>query len=447
MTHSADNSDTPAHESDTGYYAVDAQRVIRVFEMFQMRPSHFAAGGQSGAQGVYYAARDIIKGRTGNRWGHHTPRALKSFCHFTQAENGTLVPWRELIEHRDFYDGKEGAGRRTGNLLLTEKRLHLNHETMAAMRQQAGLNQAQLAEKAALPRRFVEVLENGDWGSVTESTARTIAGALGVAEDVLFTDLPGPAQPDSADTPDSPPAAMAGTSGTTGTRPMRKVLHASVIGLLLWGGYQFYASSQHPAVEHDRVPPADSMAHANTAQQTVPTPDGEPEPASWRNVSSGNALLPGCWNWSNGAYITIDAQGIARNGLFSGTWTAVDETGGGYTITWPSFVDTLTLSADGSTLNGTNNFGLPVSATRKSGNAPGVEGTWLWSSGVTMAIRSDASISGGAFRGTWNKADSKWIFEWPLVDAISLTADGLSLSWKNQFGAATAKRDATCAGG
>lgn len=432
MTQSADNSHTAGHESDTGYYAVDAQRVIRVFEMFQMRPSHFAAGGQSGAQGVYYAARDIIKGRSGNRWGHHTPRALKSFCHFTQSENGALVPWRELVEHRDFYDGKEGAGRRTGNLLLTERRLHLSHEAMTATRQQAGLSQAQLAEKIALPRRFIEVLENGDWGSVAESTARNIAGALGVAEDILFTDLPGPAQPDTADAPGSSQATMAVASSTTGTRPMRRVLQASVIGLLLWGSYQFYASRQQPAVEPDPVPPVASVAT---------------EPAPQRNTTSGNARLPGCWNWSNGAHIVVDAEGTVRNGLFSGTWKADDEAAGRYTITWPSFVDTLTLSADGSTLSGTNNFGIPISATRKSGTAPGVEGSWLWSSGVTMTIRPDASISGGVFSGTWNKADSKWIFEWPLVDAISLAADGRSLSLKNQFGAATAKRDASCEGG
>ncbi len=104
------------------------------------------------------------------------------------------------------------------------------------------------------------------------------------------------------------------------------------------------------------------------------------------------------------------------------------------------------MSADGSALSGTNNFGFPVSAARKSGKAPGVVGGWLWSSGVTMDIRSDSSISGGVFRGTWSKAGNNWVFEWPLVDTVSLAADGLSLSTKNQFGLATAKRDASCKG-
>ena len=436
MTDSADNSHTSGQESDTGYYAVDAQRVIRVFEVFQMRPSHFTAGGQSGAQGVYYAARDIVKGRTGNRWGHHTPRALKSFCHFTQSENGTLLPWRELVEHRDFYDGKEGAGRRTGNVLLTENRLRLNYETMTSLRQRAGLNQAQLAEKAALPLRFVEMLENGDWDSVTEETARTIAGALGIDEGALFADLPEPVQPDSAAVPDGPPAAMPGASKAPGTRRMRPVLLVFITGLLLWAGYQFHVRSQHPAKEPEQVSADISKA-----------PVSEPEQAPWHDTATGHVRLSGCWNWSNGAYIVIDAQGVARNGPFSGTWKAVNEADRNYTLTWPSFVDTLTLSADGSTLSGTNNYGLPVSATRKSGDAAGVEGAWLWNSGVTMIVRPDASISGGAFSGSWRKADSKWVFEWPMVDDISLAADGLSLSTRNQFGVATAKRDANCEGG
>ncbi|HED15624.1 MAG TPA: hypothetical protein ENI64_02215 [Gammaproteobacteria bacterium] len=156
--------------------------------------------------------------------------------------------------------------------------------------------------------------------------------------------------------------------------------------------------------------------------------------------------LAGCWNWSNGAYITIDADGTAHNGPFGATWVAVDTHDGRYTITWPSFVDTLTLSADGSALGGTNNFGFPVSAARKSGAATGVVGTWLWSSGVTMTVFPDSTISGGTFRGNWVKAGDKWVFEWPLVDKVFLDADGHHLSLKNQFGSATAKRAPDCKG-
>ena len=154
----------------------------------------------------------------------------------------------------------------------------------------------------------------------------------------------------------------------------------------------------------------------------------------------------GCWNWSNGAYVIINADGTARTGPFVATWKTVDVASGHYTITWPPFVDTLAMSADGSALSGTNNFGFPVSAARKSAQTLDVVGRWLWSSGVTMDIRSDSSISGGAFRGTWSKAGNNWVFEWPLVDVVSLAADGHSLITKNQFGPATAKHDASCKG-
>jgi len=157
--------------------------------------------------------------------------------------------------------------------------------------------------------------------------------------------------------------------------------------------------------------------------------------------------FPGCWKWSNGAYIVIDANGTAYNGSIGATWKAVDIASGRYTITWPSFVDMLTLSTDGSTLSGTNNLGVLTSATRKFGEATGLVGSWLWSNGITVEIRPDSSVIGGPFKGAWYKAGNNWIIEWPLVDAVSLSADGHSLSVKNQFGVLRAKRDTSCKGG
>ena len=161
MTQTPDIKHTADTDGETGYYAVNASLVMQIFDMFQMRPSHFRAGGQPGAHGVYYDARKVIEGRTGNQWGHHTPGALKSFCHFTQSENGTLVPWQELIEHQAAYDGKEGAGPRTGNHLRTESRLRLKHTAITEARQRCGLSREQLAEKTALPTRFIAALEDG----------------------------------------------------------------------------------------------------------------------------------------------------------------------------------------------------------------------------------------------------------------------------------------------
>ncbi len=156
--------------------------------------------------------------------------------------------------------------------------------------------------------------------------------------------------------------------------------------------------------------------------------------------------ITGCWSWSNGANIVINTDGSAHNGPFAASWKAVDSTHGRYSIAWPSFVDTLTLSADGSALTGKNNYNLPVTATRKSGKASSAVGNWLWSNGVTVSIHSNSSVTAGALKGKWMKSGNKWIIEWPLVDTISLSKDGRSLNAKNQFGAATASRKANCKG-
>lgn len=195
------------------------------------------------------------------------------------------------------------------------------------------------------------------------------------------------------------------------------------------------------------LPAATAAMSASTvsATQTARENTDNAQPVTAKAATAAPKLA-GCWNWSNGGYIVVDTDGTARNGPFGASWKTVDAARGRYTITWPSFIDTLSLSADGSTLSGANNFGIPVSATRKSGKPPGIAGTWLWSSGVTMTIRPDSSVSGGAYRGQWRKAGNNWVFEWPLVDTVSLSKDGRSLSAKNQFGAITAKRDKSCKG-
>lgn len=233
MPHSADINHTANNHGDSGYCAVNAELVIQLFDMFQMRPSHFRASGQTGAHGVYYDARKIVEGRTDNQWGHHTPGALKSFCHFTQSENGTLVPWRELIEHQNAYDGKEGAGPRTGNRLRTENRLRLKHSAIAEAYRQSGLTRKQLAERTALPIRFIAALEDGSWGTVTEDTARVLAKALGVTEDTLFTTL---------ESPNSTPVTTTRTPTPTGL--VKMLLLAVVSVLILLAGFQFFTPQQ-----------------------------------------------------------------------------------------------------------------------------------------------------------------------------------------------------------
>lgn len=417
MTNSPEINNTSKKDNDAGYYAVDARRVIQVFELFQMRPSHFSAGGKAGAQSVYYDARKIVENKTNNKWGHHTAKAIKNFCHFTQSENASLLPWQELIEHQGSYDGKEGAGRRTGNVLQTENRLQLNCEAMKSARQHCELTQQQLAEKVALPLRFIEVMEAGDWKTVAQSTARILADGLGVEDSTLFTQIAEIAERKTGEASGSEPSE---------SRGMNKAwLLVPVLSLVFWSGYQFNLLSK-PQIKKP--------------QQASQGLERAPEQGGGELFDT----LSGCWDWSNGAYILIDAGGSAHNGPFVGSWSVDDASSRRYTLTWPSFVDTLSLSADGDVLSGKNNFNLPVVATRKSGVATELLGTWLWGNGITAVAQSNFTISGGSLKGTWRKAGTNWIIEWPLVDSIILSADGYNLQVKNQFGSVTAKRDVSC---
>ncbi len=421
---------------DTNYYAVNAARVMLVFEAFQMRPSHFSARGKSGAQSVYYNARKIINNRTSNQWGHHTARAIKNFCYFTQSENQSLLPWQELIEHSGYYDGIEGAGRRTGNRLKTKNHLHLRHEAMRYTRQQCKLSQQQLAKETALPLRFIKLMEAGSWPIVAQTTLNLLSDTLNVEQSKLYTPIPEITPVDSRNTADktsdtvnsgsldsansSPPIEPAAPVQPTHHKPHYRtwLLILPVFGLFFWAGHQFYPSGQQNA-----APLTDSERPPDNAQLQT---------------------LSGCWNWSNNSYITINPDGTAHNGIFGATWRIIDADKRLHIITWPSFVDTLSLSAEGDTLSGHNNFNIPINATRKSGSASDFTGPWLWGNGITAEIRADASIIAGSLRGTWHKAGGKLIIEWPLVDTVTLSANGLGLKIHNQFGASTATRDINC---
>jgi hypothetical protein len=78
----------------------------------------------------------------------------------------------------------------------------------------------------------------------------------------------------------------------------------------------------------------------------------------------------GTWNWFNGGVVTIsdnltmvhvDGTDIQD----TGTWAALPGPGTQVRLTWASgWIDTLTLSPDGRTLEGTNQDGSGVSGTR-----------------------------------------------------------------------------------
>lgn len=125
---------------------------------------------------------------------------------------------------------------------------------MTAARKQCALTQEQLAEKVALPLRFIEAIESGDWKTVTGPTAGMISGALAVDEQTLFNNI----SVVDADASDSLVCSKATVSETI-SRPsvpikssdMKKgFLISLLLGLGLWAGHSF---DWRDPVNHDWV--------------------------------------------------------------------------------------------------------------------------------------------------------------------------------------------------
>jgi hypothetical protein len=79
---------------------------------------------------------------------------------------------------------------------------------------------------------------------------------------------------------------------------------------------------------------------------------------------TGGAGLAGTWQWYNGAVVTIQPDGSFFVGNLRGRWRG---SGLSYSLTWPKPVDTLTMSADRTRVDGGNQFGVHTSGT-KSGS-------------------------------------------------------------------------------
>lgn len=80
--------------------------------------------------------------------------------------------------------------------------------------------------------------------------------------------------------------------------------------------------------------------------------------------TSGASGLAGSWNIGNNVSLLVFPNGTFVAAQFKGTWKAVNAAQGTYALTWPSPVDSLTLSADYQTLSGANQYGVAISGTR-----------------------------------------------------------------------------------
>jgi hypothetical protein len=71
--------------------------------------------------------------------------------------------------------------------------------------------------------------------------------------------------------------------------------------------------------------------------------------------------IAGTWRWFNGVVVVIHGDGTLAAGNLTGRWRG---SGLAYSLTWPSPVDTVTLSADHTRVDGANQYGVHVSGRK-----------------------------------------------------------------------------------
>lgn len=170
--------------------------------------------------------------------------------------------------------------------------------------------------------------------------------------------------------------------------------------------------------------------------------------AGWKLLGSrsGDAVT-GCWRWANGVVLHIEATGQVTGSPLVGQWSRAGDRQ--YSIVWPTFVDKMQISADGRTLTGTNNYGLPQGAVRKGLASAGqrrIVGTWSYNTLPTV-ISADGNVDAGPFHGTWHTSDNTtFTVEWTHrpIDTLSLLSEGTELKGSNNFGIPITATKAAC---
>jgi len=173
--------------------------------------------------------------------------------------------------------------------------------------------------------------------------------------------------------------------------------------------------------------------HANSSTENPPgnvVDRGSPREKN----APGSDPIVGCWHWFTNAPVVINANGLMTGGPFTAQWRLVDPARRVYTFTWPEAVDSSTLSPDGSSLSGGNQYGFNMSATR-IGVGLGLPGMWRWYNGVVVAIQPDGSFLAGNIRWHWRGSGTSYTLTWPKpVDTVTLSADHSRVDGSNQYG-------------
>jgi hypothetical protein len=115
--------------------------------------------------------------------------------------------------------------------------------------------------------------------------------------------------------------------------------------------------------KRDKSETGDSPAVEPIRAQNKPRPHRSANDAPTKTKGASCGRITGTWRWWTGGDTVFRIDGTAKNtNGFTATWTCSD---GNYLVSWPTGMDNLRISSDGTRLDGSNNFGLHASGIRK----------------------------------------------------------------------------------
>jgi len=187
---------------------------------------------------------------------------------------------------------------------------------------------------------------------------------------------------------------------------------------------------------------------ASSPVSSLPTQPANCGPIVTSPGPSGGDPILGCWHWMNNAAVVIKADGTMTAGPFTARWRLANSARRIYNFTWPEAVDSVSLSPDGGSLSGGNQYGVSMTATRVS---PGqdIVGAWRWYNGVIVTILPNGTFSALTTRGRWQTvARGTYTLTWPEpVDTVTMSPDHRRVSGANQYGfQVSGTKTAACGG-
>jgi hypothetical protein len=156
--------------------------------------------------------------------------------------------------------------------------------------------------------------------------------------------------------------------------------------------------------------------------------------------------LAGRWTWFTGVTVTFREGGIVDGALVFGQCEGTDAARRRYVVRWQNgFVDTLTLSGDGNTLDGTNaqairvfaaRMGTSSSTTSRTAKCEALAGRWNWFLGPPVVIREDGTLDNGLLSGRCelsNAGQRRYTLHWQngAIDSVALSPDDTRLDGIN----------------